>query len=171
MFDIDLISFSIAGLLIAAFAVPFYVHARRLKIKERIALKLLTDFTSSHGLSLQDNDQWRNRYFIGIDNVKAQLVYSSDTSQADYKCIDLARAKRVTIAEASHQVPNGKGSNKVLDRLDLIIMDHHDKPIHVLGFYDGDQYSDLVGEAVLIKKWETLLKDVVKKSFKPQLVS
>jgi hypothetical protein len=171
MFDIDIISFSIAVLLIATFALPFYVHARRVKIKERAARKLLTEFTRSHGLSLYDQDQWRDRYFIGLDAGQAHLVYSSDTSQAAYKCIELSKVRRVTFAEASHQVKNGKNTHKILDRLDLILLDHNERPIHVLEFYDGDQYSDLVGEAVLIKKWETLLKDSIKNIPSKQMVS
>lgn len=169
MFDIDLISFSIAVILIAAFALPFYLNARKVKLRELKALKILTDFTSSHGLHLQDKDQWRDKYFIGLDKEKAQLVYSADTSQDYYKCIHLDQIKRVSIAEVSHQVTNGKDSHKELDRLELILINQNDKPIHLLEFYDGDQYSDLVGEAVLIKKWETLLKDSIINADKQQM--
>ena len=171
MIDIDLISFSIAGLLIAAFALPFYLHTRKIKVKERKARKILTDFTTSHGLTLQDQDQWRNRYFIGIDKENAEVVYCADISEAHFKRIRLDQVKRVSIAEVSHQVVNGKESRKELDRLELIFINQNDKPIHVLEFYDGDQYSDLVGEAVLIRKWELLLKDSIKNLSKPQVVS
>lgn len=171
MFDIDLISFSIAVILIAAFALPFYLNARKVKLRERKALKILADITSTHGLNLQEKDQWRDKYFIGLDKEKAQLVYSADISQDYYKCIHLDQIKRVSIAEVSHQVTNWKDSHKELDRLELILINQNDKPIHLLEFYDGDQYSDLVGEAVLIKKWETLLKDSIKNVPSKQLVS
>lgn len=171
MFDIDLISFSIAGLLVAAFALPFYLHIRKVKLKEHIAQKFLTDYTLSNGLTIHEKDHWRNKYFIGIDKEKGQLLYSTDTSQANYKRIPLDKIRRVSTVESSHQVVNGKESHKELDRLELVLIDQNDKPIHVLEFYDGDQYSDLVGEAVLIKKWETLLKEAIKNVAKHQLVS
>ncbi len=171
MFDIDLISLAIVAIFMGAFALPFYLHARKVKLRERKAHKILADFTASNGLNLQEKDHWRDKYFIGLDKEKAQVVYSSDTSQNCYKCIRLDQIKRVSISEASHQVTNGKESHKELDRLDLILINQNDQPIHVLEFYDGDQYSDLVGEAVLIKKWETLVKDALKTAPKLHLVS
>jgi hypothetical protein len=169
MFNIDLIPFSIAIISIAAFALPFYLNGRKVKLRERQAQKLLADFTLYHGLNLKDKDQWRDKYFIGLDKEKAQVVYNGDISQNNYKCIRLDQIKRVSITEVSHQVTNGKKSHKELDRLDLILINQNEKPIHVLEFYDGDQYSDLVGEAVLIKKWEALLKDSIKNMPKHQL--
>lgn len=157
--------------MIAAFALPFYLNARKVKLREREAIRILTDYISTHGLNLREKDQWRDKYFIGLDKEKAQLVYSADTSQDNYKSIFLDQIKRVSIVEVSHQVTNGKESHKELDRLDLILINQNDKPIHALEFYDGDQYSDLVGEAVLIKKWEALLKDSIKNIPKHQLVS
>lgn len=170
MFDIDLISFSFAVLLIAAFVLPFYVHARKIKLSERNAFSVRNSYTASQGLHLHDQDSWRNQYFIGIDRERAVVVYSSDVQAGTYSCIHLQEVRRASVSEVSHQVADGKKSRKELDRLDLKLIDYQDRIAYTLEFYDGERYSDLVGEAVLIKKWEELVKASVNQVSKAQLV-
>ncbi|MFC4872814.1 hypothetical protein [Negadavirga shengliensis] len=170
MFDIDIISLSIAVILIAAFILPLYLHISKAKKRETRATKLLEDFAKSQGLEIQVKDLWRSRYFVGLDRNKAKLLYSDDIALSSPVLIDLYTISRVKIGEVSHKVVNQVESRKVIDRLDLILLDKNGDTANVLEFYDGNRFSDLNGETILIKKWETYLEDITRKILKDQLV-
>lgn len=170
MFDIDIISLTIAVILIAAFILPLYLHISKVKNREVRATKLLEDFAKSQELEIQVKDLWRSKYFIGLDRNKAKLLYSDDIALSSPVVIDLRTITRVKIAEVSHKVVNQLESRKIIDRLDMVLLDKSGNTANILEFYDGNRFSDLNGETILIKKWESYLEDVTHKVSKDQLV-
>lgn len=161
MFDIDIITLAISAVAMIAFALPFYFASRKINKKKVLALKQIEDFIQSQNLTIQIRDIWRNQYFIGLDTVKGVLVYCEHLDNSSPVLIDLKKINQVAIEEAAHVVGNMTNSHKVLDKLTLSMTDEHNRKIQGLEFYDGDKYSDLNGEAVLIKKWELLIREQV----------
>lgn len=158
MFDLDIVTSSIAVVSIIAFCIPFYIHSRNIKNRLAVANRHLEDFANNEQISLEKREIWRNQYFIGFDSQKGKLIYSMDISTASPQFIDLEMVNGVKIEEASHKVQSQVSSRKVIDKLDLVLIGEGGKHLYELEFYDGDKFSDLLGETVLIKKWETALK-------------
>ncbi|MEX2566337.1 MAG: hypothetical protein WD431_10370, partial [Cyclobacteriaceae bacterium] len=76
MFDLDIITLSIAMVSIAAFILPFYLSHRKAKNRVAVAKKQLADFARNQGIQIQVDDLWRNQYYIGLDREKGKLIYS-----------------------------------------------------------------------------------------------
>ncbi len=162
MFDIDITTLVISAAALIAFILPFYFAGRNVNKKKALAMKQIADFAKSQNLTFSIQDIWRNQYFIGLDTTKGVLIYCENLSNTSPVVIELKKINHVTIDETAHVVTNMTNSNKVVDKLSLFIFDNRNRIVQDLEFYDGDRYSDLNGEAVLIKKWEILIREQIK---------
>ncbi|NHE59813.1 hypothetical protein [Cyclobacterium plantarum] len=154
MFDLDIITLSMAMVAIIAFIMPFYINNKKVKAKVALAEKLLADFAKNQQLNIQVKDLWRNKYFIGIDPQKGKLIYSEDINSCLPVLIDLHLIGHVRIKEESHKVVSPTSTRKVIDKLELSFYSEKAELFHNIEFYDGEKFSDLLGETILIKKWE-----------------
>ncbi|SHN27489.1 hypothetical protein SAMN04488057_115126 [Cyclobacterium lianum] len=154
MFDLDIITLSMAMVAIVAFIMPFYLNHKKEKARITLAKKLLAEFTRNLNLEIEKKDLWRKKYFIGLDPEKGQLVYSSDFSSDSPIQIDLYQVSQVKIKENSRKIVTATSARKIIDKLDLEFYSQGGLLIHSLEFYDGEIFSDLLGETILIKKWE-----------------
>lgn len=164
MYDIDITTLVIAALFTAAFIAPLYWNYRKMSQKEKKASLLIQSLKVSKGLNLSENDYWNNQYFIGLDPVKKVLVYSANIHEDDPLIVDLSETRGIKMEEKSHEF----NKRKVVDELTLLILPLHNAPIP-LEFYDGEKFSSLDSEPVLIKKWENLIKPLLKKAPEKQL--
>ncbi|MFO7823403.1 MAG: hypothetical protein R6V72_05650 [Cyclobacterium sp.] len=155
MFDLDIITLSMAMVAIIAFIMPFYLNNKKEKARVALAEKLLADFEKNQQLHIQVKDLWRNKYFIGMDPKKGKLIYSEDIHSCSPVLIDLLLINNVRIKEESHKVASPTSSRKVIDKLELLFYSEKAELVHTIEFYDGETFSDLLGETILIKKWET----------------
>ncbi|MCH7410578.1 hypothetical protein MM239_14315 [Belliella sp. DSM 111904] len=162
MIDIDIISTSIAIGAMVAFAIPFYVNHLKVKKAKLNKESLLKGFIKSHGLTINMQDQWRSQYFIGLDTQQRTLVYIDDLEEIKPILIDFNEVKQVRINEISRSLKSKGPDRKIIDGLYLELLNPQGKVIESLEFFHGDKFSDLVGEPVLIKKWEAILKSTLK---------
>lgn len=169
MFDFDFITLSIAMISIAAFTLPFYLSHRKIKARVAIAKKQMADFIKNQGIQIQVEDLWRNQYYIGLDPEKRKLIYTEDIAAASPVLIDLDGVRQVKIDEVSRNLVSQVNTRKIIDHLKLVFVGENGKVIDTLEFYDGDKYSDLSGETILIKNWETCIQNVLKNTPKKQL--
>ncbi|PSK99272.1 hypothetical protein [Cecembia rubra] len=158
MFDIDITTLVIAGLFTAAFIAPLYWNYRKMSQKEKKAEQLIQSLKASKGLFLSEKDYWNNQYFIGIDPVKKVLVYSENIHIHEPMIVDLNQMKGIKMEEKSHEF----NKRKIVDELTLMVHPLQKAPIP-LEFYDADKFSSLDAEPVLIKKWESLIRPLLKK--------
>ncbi|WP_035805644.1 hypothetical protein [Lunatimonas lonarensis] len=166
MFTIDYVSLAIAAVLIALFITPLYLHVRKTNRSKADALRRLHDFASSKGWLLTNSEIWRNRYFIGLDEMNLGLVYSNDIGDHSAIAVPLSEIQRVRVIERSHRVSINTEKRKVIDAIDLQLIGKDGNVLHELEIYDGNRYSDLDGESVLVGKWEGMLKKVFESSVK-----
>lgn len=158
---LDYITMAFVVALVAAFAMPFILHSRKNNKKKSRAKKQLMDFANSHGLSLTTMEFWRNNYFIGLDPVKAQLVYSNDIAGNSTQIIRLREVRDVEVHESSRKVKHQGETNKIIDRLELILNSDIPGKRWVLEVYDGERFSDVAGEPVLIKIWNNRIQNTL----------
>ncbi|MFD2036008.1 hypothetical protein ACFSKL_14480 [Belliella marina] len=166
MFDIDIISIAMAAAAMVAFAIPFYVNQRKVKKEKSDRTNKITALSKSHGLNIDIQDLWRNQYFVGLDAHQNKLIYIGDLDEMDPKIIYLDEVKIVKVVESSRMVGPKGNSRKVVDGLQLQLINNHGKSIGDLVFFDGDKFSDLVGEPILVKKWEATINAAIKNQMK-----
>ncbi|MCH7411695.1 hypothetical protein MM239_20075 [Belliella sp. DSM 111904] len=158
MFDFDILTLSIAILAIIGFAIPFIYQYNKSKRKKSSAMDEINDFVKSHGLNLSSMDFWRGKYFIGLDTATKKLVYANWNSGFQAKLIDLEKYVQTNIHEDVRLVGSGSDKRKVVDSITLGITIPKSKLQYQLEFYDAELFSDLVGEGVLVRKWDKLIK-------------
>lgn len=170
MFDLDIITLSMAMVAIIAFIMPFYINHKKVKARVALSEKLLADFANNQQLHIQVKDLWRNNYFIGMDPQKGKLIYSEDIHSCSTLLIDLHLICKVRIKEESHKVVSPTSTRKVIDKLELLFYSESAELVHNIEFYDGEKFSDLLGETILIKKWETEIIACMQNLTKKELV-
>ncbi|GAB3647103.1 hypothetical protein GCM10028791_08480 [Echinicola sediminis] len=121
------------------------------------------DVASARGLNLNKIEFWRNQYFLGLDQENHHLVYSGDISSGSPLLIDLREVRNVQLHEESRTLHHHGEKNKVIDRLELILNGEIPGKRWVLEVFDGERFSDLAGEPVLIKVWKEHIENAIKK--------
>lgn len=170
MISIDYMSLAMALVVIVLFVTPLYLHVQRTKKKKANALQRLEEFSGTHGWKLTEYEIWRSRYFLGIDAVNLGLVYIEEIAAGTPISVDLREIDRVRMIERSHEIVSSTEKRKIIDAIELQLIGSNGQVAHRLEVYDGDRYSDLDGEAVLAKKWETQISKLLKESHKGSLV-
>ncbi|WP_165389786.1 hypothetical protein [Cecembia calidifontis] len=164
MFDIDITTLAVSAVLTIAFIAPFYWNYRKMSQKEKKLDQLIQNLKASKGINLSVKDYWNNQYFIGLDPTKKILVYSSNIHDQDPLILDLNQVKGIKMEEKHHEF----NKRKIVDELNLIVHPIH-KAAFPIEFYDGEKFSSLDTEPVLIKKWEKLLKPLLNRVPEKQL--
>ncbi|WP_114749754.1 hypothetical protein [Pleomorphovibrio marinus] len=164
MFEIDIPSLLIAVVAISAFIAPLYIQYLRVKKTRLRKESELNRFLEENSLRINNFDFWRSFYYVGIDSSQMKLVYAKGSEQFSTDIIDLKDISYAKIRESSRTLGEKESKRKVIDHLTLELVDASGNVSHMLEFYDGEKYSDLLGETVLIKKWQDQVNVVLKKS-------
>lgn len=162
MLDIDPASLGISLIVLLAFIWPLYYYSRKQKLKVKSQKEFLEKIRQSSQLQFDHEDHWRGLYGMGLDIKNKRLIYVFYGTPSETKTIDLHKAHRISVQKVEHEISNGKEKRQILDHLEIQI-DYMDKT-HVLEIYDCDKLSDLDGEWPLAKKWENILKPLVKEN-------
>jgi hypothetical protein len=162
MLDIDPASLGISLIVLLAFIWPLYYYSRKQKLKVKSQKEFLEKIRQSSQLQFDHEAYWRGLYGMGLDIKNKKLIYVLYGTPSETKHIELQKAHRIFIQKIEHELSNGKEKRQVLDHL-AIQIDCLDKT-HVLEFYDCNKFSDLDGEWPLVRKWENILKSLVKEN-------
>jgi hypothetical protein len=166
MLDIDPITMVMALVLFGAFCVPFVYHIRKQrKISKQQKARLALLAKDAH-ISLDTVDFWRNKYALGLDQKQRQLLYLKFGEEESVQLVDLGNPFDLKNYKESDGNQRAKSSieDKFMDRLGLQIT--LKTPIakkFTLEFYDSAVFSDQMGEIVLLRKWEEILRSLAKK--------
>lgn len=160
MLDIDPVSLGISLTALLAFVWPLYYYSRKQKLKLESQKKFLEKIRQSSNLQFDQRDHWRGLYGMGLDIKNKKLIYVYYGNPQEIKTIDLQMAHRIFIQKTEHELSNGKEKKQILDHL-AIQIECSDKT-HILEIYDSNRFSDLDGEWPLAKKWENILRPLVK---------
>ena len=159
--------------LTVAFCVPFiYMHRK----KNQHEKKLVRDFMSkSNELQLQISsyDLWRRTYLLGIDQLQMKLLYMKFGEDQKVILLDLTHFKKVRIMDEKLEVGTGRDKEIIVTKLWLAFEDVNPNVQDTfLEFYNSEETHGLLGEPLLIKKWnneiQNLLKKIVRKPIKKE---
>lgn len=162
MLDIDPASLVISLIALLAFIWPLYYYSRKQKLKLKSQKDYLDNIRQLSQLQFDHEDHWRGLYGMGLDIKNKKLIYVFYETPSETKTIDLHKAHRIFVQKTEHELSNGKEKRQVLDHL-AIQIECSDKN-HILEIYDSNRLSDLDGEWPLAKKWENILKSLVKEN-------
>jgi hypothetical protein len=162
MLDIDPASLGISLIALLAFIWPLYYYSRKQKRRLKSHQEFLDKIRQASQLQFDHEDHWRGLYGMGLDIKNKKLIYVYFGTPSETKTIDLQKAHRISVQKVEHEISNGKDKRQIIDHL-AVHIECMDKT-HVLEIYDCDKLSDLDGEWPLVKKWESILKPLVKEN-------
>lgn len=161
MFDFDSITLIISMVCLFAFAIPFIIYSRKANSQNSQKKAKLDDFLRTNQFNLTVEETWRDRYFLGIDPEKRVLVFVENLNAFEPQVFKLDEVYHVIKHEASRMIGAGKNQRKIVDELHLQLMGKSGKFITSIEVYNGEVFSDLAGEPVLIQKLEALIKKYI----------
>lgn len=140
-----------------AFCIPFIISHRKKRSQQQVILSSFMEKAGELQLNISSLDIWRRSYAIGIDENQSRLLYIKFGQGAMVKSVDLTSVTRVSISKEEREIESGTTKEKVIDRL-LLLLDFHSSSPVPLEFYNSDENMEMMGEPVLIKKWQDLVK-------------
>lgn len=159
MFDIEPVTLVFSFVLFGAFTVPFIYHSQKNKKKDSQLLERLLEKALSLDARIDTQESWRHEYALGIDSNKKILFYYSDSQEESPLAINLKEYRNVSVSKKFLEVKTESNSRSVLDFVSLELIPKESKKggIH-LELYDGEKYSDLLGESLLAEKWAEIVQ-------------
>jgi hypothetical protein len=158
MIDIEPVTLVMSLALFGAFTVPFIYHSQKNRKKEAFLKGHLFEVAKNLGAIPDQTEIWRNQYALGIDTTKRVLSYHREVPNSNSMVFDLKDFKKASIVKRNLEIKNGETHKSILDYLALeLIPKSGNNPIQ-LEIYDGEQFSDLLGETVLAEKWAELIQ-------------
>jgi hypothetical protein len=160
---IDMTTIALSSILISAFIAPFAYYSIKNKKVEKSLSHNFHEFAKEYGVIPTVVDKWRNHYTIGLDKAAKKLVYFSYGDFPQQVVINLEEVNKVSLQEKFRTVTVGHEKRNILEFLALQF--HFKDPKHLartVEFYDGNIFTDQMGERVIAKKWLEVLSEEVK---------
>ena len=159
MIDIEPVTLVFSFVLFGAFTAPFIYHSQKNKKKESKLLEKLLEAALSLDSRIDTQESWRYEYALGLDSKKGILYYHQNSLEGSPFSFDLKDFKRVSVSKKMREFQSGTTTKSVLDYISLeLVPKDPKKSIVNLELYDGDKYSDLLGETLIADKWAELAK-------------
>ncbi|EMS33560.1 hypothetical protein C943_04438 [Mariniradius saccharolyticus AK6] len=165
MFDIEPITLVISLVLFAAFCAPFVYHISKQRKTTRQQHARFALLAKDAHISPDAVDFWRNKYALGLDERQRQLLYVKFGEEETVHLLDLGypfELKSYKLSD-SNLAEKGPVPDKFMDRMGFQISLRAPIPKnYTLEFYNSALFSDQMGEIVLMRKWEEILRGVAK---------
>jgi len=143
--------------------VLFVLQSRNKKQKEAQFLQPLFELAEKNNCKISKYERLNNS-FIGIDEV-ANIVFvvNNVNSIESSQQIDLADILKCRVIESSRTVSTKEGSIKVVDKIELALVNpDKNKPDTKVEFYNAEyDRLTLTGEIQLSEKWCKILNDKI----------
>jgi len=157
---IDYTTLTIVLVIMISFCMPFIYSHQKKKKQEKQMLDSFLAKAQSHQLNIVTHELWRRNYVIGLDSLNAKLLYIKFHPEMKEKMIDLHKVKKVKVTEEQREI--GVDKEKVVEKLWLSFsyMDPKLQEIH-LEFYNAEETLGLMGEPLVIKRWEKSIQETL----------
>jgi hypothetical protein len=165
MLDIEPVTLVISLVLFAAFCAPFVYHISKQRKTTRQQQTRFALLAKDAHISPTTVDFWRNKYALGLDERQRQLLYVKFGEEETVQLLDLGYPFELKTYKQteSNLAEKGPVADKYMDRMGLQISLKAPVPKnYTLEFYNSEYFSDQMGEIVLLRKWEEILRGVAK---------
>lgn len=156
MIDIDIPTLAVSSVILLGVVTPFISYSIKRKKAKAKFLAIFSEFTNGLNLTVDFQEDWRNRYILGIDKTKKVLVYFQDGESQDKRRIELSEVSRAVVHQSHLESDTSTKKTLAQVTLQLYLKNPSKKPLE-LEIYHYDHYSDLLGETILAAKWSELI--------------
>lgn len=158
MIAIDIPTLVISGVILLGVAAPFVSYSIKRKKAKTQFLNGFNQYVSGLNLKVDIQEDWRNRYILGIDSTKKALVYYQIGENEKKSQVSLQELSRAVIHQSYLNSDNPGATSKSLEQvtIQLYFKDQAKKTLN-LEIYNHEYYSDLLGETLLASKWAELI--------------
>ncbi|OOG74814.1 hypothetical protein [Algoriphagus sp. A40] len=164
MFDIDMPTFIVASLFLAAIAAVFVYYSLKSKKARKEFYGKFNQFISGLNLNPNVKEDWRNRFILGLDQQNKTLVYCNFGDNEQKIAVNLPEVSKVSVLETFHETENAANTRKILDQLALKVQfKTPGKEALTLLIYSSEEYSDMLGETVLAANWASVINQQLNK--------
>ncbi|GAB3225870.1 hypothetical protein J0A67_08155 [Algoriphagus aestuariicola] len=157
MIDIDIPTLAVSGVLLLGVIAPFVSYSIKSKKAKKKFLSGFSDFATQLNLKTDVQEDWRNRYILGLDTSKKALLYYQSGETVENRQVALRDVSKAVVHQ-SYLGNDTSNPTKTLDQLALQI--HFKDPAKKslsLEIYNHEYFSDLLGETILATRWAELI--------------
>ena len=139
-------------------AVPFISYSIKSKKAKNQFLAGFNQQVSDLNLKVDVQEDWRNRYILGLDSSKNSLVYYQSGDNEKISQVSLHELSRAVVHQSYLNSDNPNTTGKSLEQviLQLHFKSPNKKPLY-LEIYNHELHSDVLGETLLASKWAELI--------------
>jgi len=164
MIDIDNTTLVMSGVILLGVAAPFISYSIKSKKAKKRFLDGFSDYVSGLNLKIDVQEDWRNRYILGLDHTKNTLVYYQSGENETKSEVALRDVSRAVVYQSYLNGDSPSGTSKTLEHVTLQIhFKNPAKKVQNLEIYNHEFYSDLLGETMLAAKWADLVNKSITK--------
>lgn len=164
MFDIDMPTLIVASAFLAAVAAIFVYYSLKSKKARKEFYGKFNQFISGLNINPTIQEDWRNRFILGLDQTKKTLVYCNFGEKEQKIAVALPEVSKVSVSETFQETEQATNNRKTLDQLALKIQfKTPGKEALSLLIYSSEEYSDLLGETVLAANWASVINQQLTK--------
>lgn len=148
----------------AAFIVPIvWVHQSQDKKKKK-ELENFKTLAFENTLEIYDYDNWNHKYFIGLDEIKQQVIYQNKNKNSEEATIiDLHDFKDCKIERQTSKL-NGS-SDSIIENVNLVfINEDKSKPNASIEIYSTEYSMNIKDEIEIANKWQQIIKKNMKQN-------
>jgi hypothetical protein len=157
MIDIDVPTLAVSTVILLGVLTPFVTYSIKSRKARNKFLNGYNEFTHRMNLTIDIQEDWRNRYIFGLDKTKRVLTYYQVGESTIEKYIPLDEVSKAVVHQTYLNGEDG-GAKKALDQIEIQIhFKASSKKTMYLEVYNNENYSDLLGETILAAKWAELI--------------
>jgi len=165
MQTIDMTTVMLSTLLITGFIAPFALYSLKAKHAEKANAQSFNELNKEYGVNPTVVDRWRKHYTLGLDKLNNKLIYFRYGDFPQQAVFDLNEVAKVSIQEKNRIVVVGSEKRSILEYLAIQL--HFKDPKHLarsIEIYDGELFTNQLGERVMANKWNDLLNSHLRDS-------
>ena len=164
MFDIDMPTLLVASFFITAILAAFLYYSLKNRKSRKEFYGKFNHFLEGLNLKADVQEDWRNRFILGLDKNKKTLIYCNFGENEQKIAVALPEVSKVSVSETFQEQEQAATPRKILDQLALKIQfKNPGKEALSLLIYSAEEYSDLLGETVLAAKWSNTINQQLAK--------
>ncbi|WP_026969060.1 hypothetical protein [Algoriphagus terrigena] len=164
MIAIDIPTLVLSSVILLGVATPFISYSIKSKKAKAQFLNGFNQYVSGLNLKVDVQEDWRNRYILGIDSTKKTLVYYQIGENETKSQVKLQELSNAVVHQSYLNSDNPTATSKSLEQvtIQLYFKDPAKKTLN-LEIYNQEYYSDLLGETLLASKWAELINERLSK--------
>src|SRR5690606_34916134 len=162
----DYSTIAIILVILVAFCIPFFYSYQKKKQEEKSIVNRFISRARDLGINISTHESWRRSYTIGLDKETGKVLYSRFQPEVEERLIDLKEISRVVALKEYNDA--AIETNKVVNKLWLSFTPLEKSRDILLEFYNAEVNMGMMGEPVLIEKWQKLIQERIDEEKKNQ---